>query len=86
MRRKKEIEEALNLPLTKEEFIREVETFVRRDGMGYAEAIIYICEEKGFDPEDITAFITKPLKEKLKLEAVNNNILKSKKSNTASLL
>ena len=86
MKRKKEIEEALNLPLTKEEFIREVETFVRRDEMGYAEAIVYICEERGFDPEDITTFISGPLKEKLKLEAVNNNVLKSKKSNTASLL
>jgi hypothetical protein len=86
MRKKKEIEEALNLPMTKEEFISEVETLVRRDGMGYVEAIIYICEEKGFDPEDVTSFINGPLKEKLKLEAVNNNVLKGKKSNTATLI
>ncbi len=84
--KKKEIEEALNLPMTKEEFIGKVETLVRRDGMGYVEAIICICEEKGFDPEDITSFINGPLKEKLKLEAVNNNVLKGKKSNTATLL
>jgi hypothetical protein len=84
--RKKEIEEALNIPLTKEQFIREVETLVRRDEMGYAEAIIYICQERGFDPEDMTSFITKPLKEKLKIEAINNNILRSKKSNTAKLV
>ena len=70
--KKKEIEEALNLPMTKEEFICEVETLVRRDEMGYAEAIIYICEEKGFDPEDITTFVGGPLKEKLKL---NKSIL-----------
>ena len=84
--RKKEIEEALNIPLTKEQFIREVETLVRRDEMGYAEAIIHICQEHGFDPEDMTGFITKPLKEKLKIEAINNNILRNKKSNTAKLV
>jgi len=72
--------------MTKEEFISVVETLVRMDGMGYVEAIISICEEKGFDPEDITSFINGPLKEKLKLEAVNNNVLKGKKSNTATLL
>ncbi len=86
MRRKKEVEEALNLSMTKEQFICEVETLVRRDEMGYAEAIIYICEEREFDPEDIATFINGPLKEKLKLEAVNNNVLKSKKSNTAKLV
>jgi hypothetical protein len=84
--KKKEIEEALHLPLTKEEFISEVETLVRRDEMGYVEAIIHICEERQFDPEDITSFINGPLKEKLKLEAVKNNVLKGKKSNTATLL
>jgi|TARA_B100001094_G_scaffold50444_1_gene46042 hypothetical protein len=84
--RKKEVEEALNLPMTKEQFICQVETLVRRDEMGYAEAIIYICEEREFDPEDITTFISGPLKEKLKLEAVNNNVLKTKKSNTAKLV
>lgn len=86
MRKKKEIEEALNLPLTKEEFISEVETLVRRDEMGYVEAIIYICEQNEYDPEDIATLISGPLKEKLKLEAVNNNVLKTKKSNTATLL
>lgn len=86
MKKKKEIEEALNLPLTKEEFISEVETLVRRDEMGYVEAIICICEERQFDPEDITSFINGPLKAKLKLEAVKNNVLKGKKSNTATLL
>jgi len=84
--RKKEIEEALNIPLSKEQFISEVETLVRRDEMGYVEAIIHICEERGFDPEDMTAFISGPLKEKLKIEAINNNILRNKKSNTATLL
>ena len=84
--RKKEIEEALNIPLSKEQFISEVETLVRRDEMGYVEAIIHICEERGFDPEDMTSFISGPLKEKLKIEAINNNILRSKKSNTATLL
>jgi hypothetical protein len=54
--------------------------------MGYVEAIIHICEERQFDPEDITSFINGPLKEKLKLEAVKNNVLKGKKSNTATLL
>ena len=86
MRKKKEIEEALNLPLTKEEFISEVETLVRRDEMGYLEAIIYICEQNEYDPEDITTLINGPLKEKLKLEAVRNNVIKGKKSNTATLL
>lgn len=80
------IEEALGLPFTKEQLIRDVEKLVRKDKMRYAEAIVYICNEHEFDPEDVALLISGPLKEKLKLEAETHNTVKCVKSNTVSLI
>jgi hypothetical protein len=43
--------------------------------MGYAEAIIHVCDMKGIDPEDIAKLVGGSLKEKLKAEAQRNNLL-----------
>jgi hypothetical protein len=61
--------------LTKADLISQAEALVRTDSMGYAEAIIHICDSKGIDPEDIAKLIGGSLKEKLKAEAQRNNLL-----------
>jgi precorrin-4 methylase len=61
--------------LTKADLISQAESLVRTESMGYAEAIIHICDTKGIDPEDISKLVGGSLKEKLKAEAQRNNLL-----------
>lgn len=71
--------EILNI-LSKNELIDATESLVKYEGMDYREAIIYICEKRNIEPEDIAKLITGSLKEKLKAEAERHNYLP--KSNT----
>jgi hypothetical protein len=61
--------------LTKADLISQAEALVRTESMGYAEAIIHVCDTKGIDPEDIAKLVGGSLKEKLKAEAQRNNLL-----------
>ena len=45
-------------------------------GMKYIDAIVFFCEENGVDIESVPKLISKPLKEKLKAEAMDLNLLK----------
>lgn len=67
-------ESILNI-LSKNELVTQTEELVRSEGMGYAEAIVHICERRGIDPEDVAKLVAGSLKEKLKAEAQRNNIL-----------
>ena len=69
-----QIDNIINV-LTKADLISQTESLVRTEGMGYAEAIVHICDSKGIDPEDVTKLIGGSLKEKLKAEAQRNNLL-----------
>ena len=44
--------------------------------MNYIEAICHYCEENGIEIESVNKLISKPLKEKLKMNASNLNYLK----------
>ena len=44
--------------------------------MSYIDAIIYFCEKNSVDLESVPKLISKPLKEKLKCEAMELNLLK----------
>lgn len=61
--------------LTKADLISQAEALVRTEGMGYAEAIVHVCDTKGIDPEDVAKLVGGSLKEKLKAEAQRNNLL-----------
>ena len=69
-----EIERILPI-LTKAELIARTEILVHEEGMQYVEAIVYICEELGVEPEDIAKLITGSLKDKLESEAQRNFLL-----------
>jgi hypothetical protein len=61
--------------LTKQEFALEIERRVRHKSMGYLEAIIDYCNDRGIDPDEISKLVVGSLKEKLEAEAQRNNLL-----------
>ena len=44
--------------------------------MNYIDAIIFFCDQNNIDVESVSKLISKPLKEKLKFEAIELNFLK----------
>lgn len=63
--------------ITREQLRLQVERLVHGDGLTYTEALIEICENKEIDPEDIAKIVKGPLKNKLEVEAIGRNIIKS---------
>lgn len=65
-----------------ENFSREVEDLckTRKDGL-YIDAILELCEKYAVEPESVAKLLTKPIREKLKAEFEDRNMLAgSKKS------
>lgn len=58
-------------------FAQEIENLVQiNNDMNYIDAIIYFCEQNNIDVESVPKLISKPLKEKIKYEAMELNFLK----------
>ena len=58
-------------------FTEEIEKLVLENkDMKYVDAIVFFCEQNNLDVESVPKLITKPLKEKLKGEAMELNLLK----------
>ena len=57
-------------------FAVEIETIVKDNRMSYIDAIVFFCEANNLDVESIPKLVSKPLKEKLKCEAMELNLLK----------
>jgi hypothetical protein len=58
-------------------FAQQIEELVQfNEEMNYIDAILYFCEQNGIDVESIPKLISKPLKEKIKYEAMELNFLK----------
>ena len=64
-------------------FAQEIENLVSEQKSSYIDAIVNFCEQNSIDLESVPKFISKPLKEKLKYEAMELNFLK--KSSRAKL-
>ena len=73
-----ELEKALeNKFFCPSKFAQEIETLVHSDDkMSYIDAIIYFCEKNAIDIESVPKLISKPLKQKIKYEAIELNFLK----------
>ena len=66
-------------------FAQEIEDLVQVNvEMNYIDAIVYFCEKNSLDVESIPKLISKPLKEKIKYEAMELNFLK--KTSRAKLI
>jgi hypothetical protein len=66
-------------------FAQEIETLVQKhEDMNYIDAIVFFCERNSIDLESVPKLISKPLKEKIKYEAMELNFLK--KTSRAKLI
>lgn len=79
---KKEIEKILAPSITKTALAEKVEIMVKREGFGYVEAIMHICKENEYDPEDIAKLVKGPLKQKMQIEAEKLSLLPKTTGNT----
>ena len=58
-------------------FAQDIEKLVLdNEDMSYIDAIVHFCEMNSIDVESVPKLISKPLKEKLKYEAMELNFLK----------
>jgi len=57
-------------------FAQEVEKLVVQESISYIDAIIAFCEINKIDLESVPKLLSKPLKEKIKFEAMELNFLK----------
>jgi len=65
-------------------FAQEIENLVQvNTEMNYIDAIVHFCEQNNIDLESVPKLISKPLKDKIKYEAMELNFLK--KSSRAKL-
>jgi len=81
-----ELEKALeNKFFCPSRFAQEIENLVQVNvEMNYIDAIVYFCEQNNLDLESVPKLIPKPLKEKIKYEAMELNFLK--KTSRAKLI
>lgn len=58
-------------------FSQEIENIVKDNkDMNYIDAVCYFCEQNKIDIESVSKLISKPLKEKIKYNAMELNFLK----------
>ena len=58
-------------------FAQQIEELVQINiEMNYIDAIVYFCEQNSVDLESVSKLISKPLKDKIKFEAMELNFLK----------
>ena len=56
-------------------FSRKVEENVLKTGNGYMETINLLCDEMSIEPELAAKYLSKPIIEKIRVEAENINLL-----------
>jgi hypothetical protein len=66
--------------MNSKEFSLKIEGLVKERRCTYMEAVLLYCEENEIDPSTTKPLISKALKEKIKLEAVDLRLLKEKPS------
>ena len=58
-------------------FAQEIETLViENKDMNYIDAIVFFCDKNTIDLESVPKLISKPLKEKIKCDALELNFMK----------
>jgi hypothetical protein len=72
------LKDALELKfLCPSKFAQIIEEIVKtNDDMNYIDAIVFYCEQNNLEVDSVSKLISKPLKEKLKCDAINLNFLK----------
>jgi hypothetical protein len=79
-----EIENALRDKfMSQTKFSSEIEEIVKSSKLSYIESVLHYCEENSIELETVSKLISKPLKERIRCEAMDLNFLK--KSSRAKL-
>jgi hypothetical protein len=77
MENSKELEKAIESKfLSPAKFALEIEKIVIEEKVNYIDAIIHYCEINELEIESITKLVSKPLKERLKWDAIRLNFMK----------
>ena len=65
--------------MNSKEFSLEIEKIKKeKRGITYMDSILHYCEINDIDPSTVGSLTSKSLKEKIKIEAINLNLLKQK--------
>ena len=73
----KELEKAIESKfLTPSKFSLEIEKIVAEEKINYIDAIVHYCEINEIEVESVSKLVSKPLKERLKWDAVRLNFMK----------
>ena len=73
----KELEKAIESKfLTPSKFSLEIEKIVVEEKLNYIDAIVHYCEINELEVDSITKLVSKPLKERLKWDAIRLNFMK----------
>ena len=63
--------------MNSKEFSLTIENIVKEKKISHMDAVIWYCEQNGLDPSQVSSLISKSLKEKIEVEALNLNMLNS---------
>ena len=73
----KELEKVIESKfLTPSKFALEIEKIVAEENLNYIDAICHYCEINSLEVDSITKLVSKPLKERLKWDAIRLNFMK----------
>ena len=66
-----------------ETFSKEIEELCKNRKEGkYIDAILELCDKHGIEPESVAKLVTKPIREKLKAEFEDRNMLRGRKKSS----
>jgi hypothetical protein len=62
--------------LTDTKFQEEIEAIVSEKQLTYLDAVVHYCATNELDPEDITKLISSNLKDKIKIDAMDEGLIR----------
>jgi len=65
--------------MNSKEFSLEIEKIVKEKKISYMDAVLWYCEQNDIDPGTVSSLVSKSLKEKIKVEAVDLRLLNTPK-------
>jgi hypothetical protein len=68
--------ELKNKFLNQSKFSSDIESFVQTGNLNYIEAIVQYCEQHNIEIDNVPKLLSKPLKERIRCEAMELNYLR----------
>tara|TARA_B100001093_G_scaffold168498_1_gene161170 strand:+ start:12322 stop:12582 length:261 start_codon:yes stop_codon:yes gene_type:complete len=65
--------------MNSKEFSLKIESIVKEKRITYMDAVIWYCEQNDIDPGTVSSLVSKSLKEKIKVEAIDLRMLNTPK-------